>query len=70
MRDPSEVYKTMTPWIKLGSAPSVRHRTKDQQTWDSAVLASSEFVRRITGDEGLVGAVHLLLTPIREQKAR
>lgn len=62
MRDPKEVLKGMRPWQEFGSAVSAQARTAQQRAFDSGVLAASEFIRRITGDESLAGAVHLLLS--------
>ena len=64
MKDPKAVLKTMEPWFeKIGSASHPIERTDAQRSWDAAVLACSEFVRRLTDyDEELAGAIHLLLT--------
>lgn len=67
-KDPKSVIQTMVPWRDYGDAKTMRSRTNDQRAYDSGILAASEFIRRITGDESLSGAVHMLLTPIEEDR--
>lgn len=66
MSNPTAVVAGMQPWLqKRGTAITTKSRTDQQKIWDSAVLACSEYVRRLTDyDENLAGALHLLLTPI------
>lgn len=64
-KDAKHVLAGMEPWLDKRGKPvrNVRDRTPEQRAWDSAILAASEFVRRITNyDEELAGAIHCLLT--------
>jgi len=47
----SRILRGMQIWRRLGPAPSVSERTPEQQAWDSAVLATVEYLRRIYNKE-------------------
>ena len=68
VRPPRGELTGMAPWLReRGTASTSQSRTAEQRAWDSAVLACSEFVRRLTNyDEVLAGALHHLLTPTSE----
>lgn len=59
---PAEVLKSMQPaWfadINKRKKPSEDGRTVNEQCFDSGVLAASEFIRRLTGDEQLALEIH------------
>ena len=62
--DTKKIVAGMGPWRRrYGGAISSRKRTNGQRAFDSGVLAASEFVRRITGDETLALQIHAMLTP-------
>lgn len=58
----------MEPWLcKRGVSKTVRARTRKQETWDSAIMAAAEYIRRRTGDEYLALAMLDLQTPIHQE---
>ena len=59
-----ETIDGMTPWLKPHPwrKADANGRTRSEQAFDDGVLAASEFVRRLTDDEALAGAIHSLLT--------
>lgn len=58
---------SMRLWLRYGPTlekPGPRDkRTDAERAWDAAIFAAAEYVRRLTGDEGLALTVHDLLTP-------
>jgi hypothetical protein len=68
MQKPEDVIAKMDAWfVKRGVAVTVMSRTREQKAWDSAILAASEYVRRMTHDESLAGSLHFLLTPYTKE---
>lgn len=64
MQKPEDVIAKMDAWFaKRGVADAAMSRTREQKAWDSAILAASEYVRRMTNDESFAGSLHLMLTP-------
>lgn len=62
---PEAIIRGMEPWLeKRGQACEVRNRTVEQEAWDSAVLACSEYLRRrLNYDETLSMELHGLCVP-------
>lgn len=59
----------MKVWRNYGACKSPDERTPEQRAWDSAILAASEYLRRVTDyDEALAFAIHDLLTPVEPQQ--
>jgi hypothetical protein len=58
-----QIVAGMKPWLKHRGKPCpARDRTHDQRIWDDAVMASAEFIRRLTQNEELAFQIHALLS--------
>lgn len=59
-----ETIDGMWPWLKPHRyrKQESNGRTRAEQAFDDGVMAASEFVRRLTEDEALAGAIQSLLT--------
>ena len=67
-----ETLDGMTPWLRPQSwhKDEANGRTRAEQAFDDGVMAAAEFVRRLTEDEALAGAIHSLSTSkTKERKA-
>lgn len=74
MADPEKVLEGMREhWLNYGNKkyrlPKSDNRTDGERAWDSAVLACSEFVRRLMDyDETIAIQVHRLLSSKKRRR--